>query len=157
MASEVHCQPSLRVRVNPNLLHLVTLDRFVLRLRNAPVKREIGTHQSIFQLLTKVAYYTKYYDGTTTKQSRELQLGRSYWINSSDLNLLAKVLGMKSVSKSNLLYYYLVIKESLLNAKFRRHLDVKHIIREEDNRGSHSCVIGSGEEYKMEVGNHTAR
>jgi hypothetical protein len=110
-----------------------------------------------FQLLTEVAYYTKYYDGTTTKQFRELQLGRSYWINTSDLNLLAKVLGMKSDSKSNLLYYYLLIKESLLDAKFRRHLDVKHMIREEDNQGSFSCVIGSGEEYKMEVKKHTAK
>jgi hypothetical protein len=69
---------------------------------------------------------------------------------------VAKVLGVKSDSKSNILYYYLVIKESLLDARLRRHLDVKHMIREEDTQGSLSCVIGSGEEHKTEIKKHIA-
>jgi hypothetical protein len=155
----VSCQEHVWTRVLTDSSQVATfgcIGPFCFETPECPCQGKDWTPPRRFKLLTKVAYYTKYYDGRTKKKSWDLQVGQSYWINSSDLNLLAKVLGVKSDSKSNIPYYYLVIKESLLDARFRKHLDVKHMIREEDTQGSLSCVVGSGEEYKTEVKKHIA-
>jgi hypothetical protein len=83
-------------------------------------------------------------------QQDGLQVMTKYWINSSNLNLMARVAGCMRESGSDLLYY-LTIKKSVLPINLVKTLRKRPTIREDDSPTAVKCIIGGGPKYCREL------
>jgi len=96
-------------------------------------------HPNAFLLSTRVGQYKKLYSGRHILQASTLKVGKSYWINSEELNLMATVVKYLDATPG----YYLRVKRRILPPDILKYMGVKETIREENSPTATNCVIGS--------------
>lgn len=100
-----------------------------------------------FRLATKVAIHTPSAYSLKDTQRNSVQ-AMSYWINSTNLNLIAKVSGFMKESDSNSdPVCYISIKKSVLPVDIVKALRKRPILREYDSPTAIKCIISGGSKY----------
>lgn len=99
-----------------------------------------------FRLATKLGMHELSSFSPGGVQHGRLQVGRSYWINSSNLNLIATVNDCIKKCHSDLCYY-ISVKKSALPIDLVKRMRKKLILREDDSPNAVKCIVSGGSKY----------
>ncbi|KAL2864273.1 uncharacterized protein BJX67DRAFT_383934 [Aspergillus lucknowensis] len=97
-----------------------------------------------YQLSTKLDILMD--DQSESEARHKLQVGKSYRINSADLNMTTKIHHRMESSHGNAVYYA-TIKRSVLNSAIFEYVPKRPRLRENDSTNAVEVIIGGGPQY----------
>jgi hypothetical protein len=123
---------------------------YCFQARDCKCRRNEWSVPNEFWLATKLDLHARSAFSPGDRQQERLQATRTYWINSSDLNLMATVIGCTKEPDSELCYY-VTIKKSVLPIDLVKLLRKKPIIREDDSPNAVKCIISGGSKFSRQL------
>jgi hypothetical protein len=98
-----------------------------------------------YQLSTKLDLFTEHLQPKSGKKQRVL-IGKSYRINSADLNMMTKIHHRTELPDGASLYYA-TIKRSALHSAIHEYVPRRHRLRENESASAIKVIIGHGPHY----------